>query len=64
MSRKKKIKDSILKKHRKNQTKQSRANKPKYISKAEREKQALEAEQVTLDADNIEQVTPSENPEA
>lgn len=45
MSRKKKIKDAILKKHRKNQTKQSRANKPKYISKAEREKMDLDAQQ-------------------
>ncbi|ACH63852.1 DUF2986 domain-containing protein [Aliivibrio fischeri] len=47
MSRKKKVKDAILKKHRKNQTKQSRANKPKYISKADREKMELEAEQTT-----------------
>ncbi|MUJ27298.1 DUF2986 domain-containing protein [Aliivibrio fischeri] len=47
MSRKKKVKDAILKKHRKNQTKQSRANKPKYISKADREKMELEAEQTS-----------------
>ncbi|MBP3139351.1 DUF2986 domain-containing protein [Aliivibrio fischeri] len=47
MSRKKKVKDAILKKHRKNQTKQSRANKPKYISKADREKMELEAEQAS-----------------
>ncbi|MUK28524.1 DUF2986 domain-containing protein [Aliivibrio fischeri] len=47
MSRKKKVKDAILKKHRKNQTKQSRANKPKYISKADREKMELEAEQMS-----------------
>lgn len=61
MSRKKKVKDSILKKHRKNQTKQSRANKTKYICKADREKMALEAEQGAAESENTEQVTPSED---
>lgn len=60
MSRKKKVKDSILKKHRKNQTKQSRANKPKYISKAEREKMALEAEQITPDVESTAQTESNE----
>ncbi|MCE7536981.1 DUF2986 domain-containing protein [Aliivibrio fischeri] len=57
MSRKKKVKDAILKKHRKNQTKQSRANKPKYISKADREKMELEAEQAS---DNVTDSATSE----
>ncbi|MUK27963.1 DUF2986 domain-containing protein [Aliivibrio fischeri] len=57
MSRKKKVKDAILKKHRKNQTKQSRANKPKYISKADREKMELEADQAS---DNVTDSATSE----
>ncbi|MCE7556074.1 DUF2986 domain-containing protein [Aliivibrio fischeri] len=57
MSRKKKVKDAILKKHRKNQTKQSRAKKPKYISKADREKMELEAEQAS---DNVTDSATSE----
>ncbi|WP_394135348.1 DUF2986 domain-containing protein [Aliivibrio fischeri] len=57
MSRKKKVKDAILKKHRKNQTKQSRANKPKYISKADREKMELEADQTS---DNVTDSATSE----
>ncbi|GEK13346.1 DUF2986 domain-containing protein [Aliivibrio fischeri] len=57
MSRKKKVKDAILKKHRKNQTKQSRANKPKYISKADREKMELEADQAS---DNVTNSATSE----
>ncbi|EHN69002.1 DUF2986 domain-containing protein [Aliivibrio fischeri] len=57
MSRKKKVKDAILKKHRKNQTKQSRANKPKYISKADREKMELEEDQTS---DNVTDSATSE----
>ncbi|MCP3696965.1 MAG: DUF2986 domain-containing protein [Aliivibrio sp.] len=61
MSRKNKVKETLLKKHRRTQTKNSRSqNKPKYISKAEREKMALEAEQATVESENTEQVTPSE----
>ncbi|GLR73743.1 DUF2986 domain-containing protein [Aliivibrio sifiae] len=61
MSRKNKVKETLLKKHRRTQTKNSRShNKPKYISKADREKMALEAEQVTVESENTEQVTPSE----
>nr|VVV06490.1 hypothetical protein AW0309160_03982 [Aliivibrio wodanis] len=61
MSRKNKVKETLLKKHRRAQTRNSRShNKPKYISKADREKMALEAEQVTVESDNTEQVTPSE----
>ncbi|MBB1313789.1 MULTISPECIES: DUF2986 domain-containing protein [Aliivibrio] len=61
MSRKNKIKETLLKKHRRTQTKNSRAhNKPKYICKADREKMALEAEQAAVETENTEQVTPSE----
>ncbi|MDD9175321.1 MULTISPECIES: DUF2986 domain-containing protein [Aliivibrio] len=61
MSRKNKVKETLLKKHRRTQTKNSRShNKPKYISKADREKMALEAEQTTVEPENTEQVTPSE----
>ncbi|RYU67423.1 DUF2986 domain-containing protein [Aliivibrio finisterrensis] len=61
MSRKNKVKETLLKKHRRTQTKNSRShNKPKYISKADREKMALEAEQTTVESENTEQVTPSE----
>ncbi|MGR6838279.1 DUF2986 domain-containing protein [Aliivibrio wodanis] len=61
MSRKNKVKETLLKKHRRAQTRNSRShNKPKYISKADREKMALEAEQVTVESENTEQVTPSE----
>lgn len=61
MSRKNKVKETLLKKHRRTQTKNSRShNKPKYISKADREKMAIEAEQATVESENTEQVTPSE----
>ncbi|MGR6830781.1 DUF2986 domain-containing protein [Aliivibrio wodanis] len=61
MSRKNKVKETLLKKHRRTQTKNSRShNKPKYISKADREKMAVEAEQATVESENTEQVTPSE----
>jgi hypothetical protein len=63
MSRKNKIKETLLKKHRRTQTKNSRShNKPKYICKADREKMELEAEQAAAESKNTEaeQVTPSE----
>ncbi|MDD9156815.1 DUF2986 domain-containing protein [Aliivibrio sp. S4TY2] len=61
MSRKNKVKETLLKKHRRTQTKNSRShNKPKYISKADREKMALEAEQATVESEKTEQITPSE----
>lgn len=61
MSRKNKIKENLLKKHRRTQTKNSRShNKPKYICKADREKMELEAEQTAVETENTEQLTPSE----
>ena len=40
MNRKKKIKQTLMKKAKKSNAKQAKSNKPKYISKAEREKLA------------------------
>ncbi|WP_105902076.1 DUF2986 domain-containing protein [Vibrio gangliei] len=55
MNRKKKI-NSILKKRLKKQnSKLHKSNKPKYISKAEREKMALEAESPELVSGDNEQ---------
>jgi len=42
MNRKKKIKETLKKKAKKANAKLQKSNKPKYISKAEREKLALE----------------------
>ncbi|WP_086984334.1 DUF2986 domain-containing protein [Vibrio aphrogenes] len=53
MNRKKKI-NSILKKRLKKQnSKLHTSNKPKYISKAEREKMALEAQESALTSDDV-----------
>ncbi|MDO6428520.1 DUF2986 domain-containing protein [Thalassotalea sp. 1_MG-2023] len=41
MNRKKKVKSTLLAKQKKANAKKQKSNKPKYISKAEREKQAL-----------------------
>jgi len=43
MNRKKKINDTLKKKQKKANAKLHTSNKPRYISKAEREKLALEA---------------------
>ncbi|WP_281556940.1 DUF2986 domain-containing protein [Thalassomonas sp. RHCl1] len=45
MNRKKKIKETLKKKAKKANAKLHKSNKPRYISKAEREKLALAAEQ-------------------
>ncbi len=45
MNRKKKITQTLLKKHKKKNAKLHKSNKPKYVSKAEREKLALEQEE-------------------
>lgn len=42
MNRKKKINDTLKKKQKKANAKLQKSNKPRYISKAEREKLALE----------------------
>lgn len=43
MNRKKKVKETLLKKHKKMNSKIHRSNKPRYISKAERAKMEAEA---------------------
>lgn len=43
MNRKKKIKTTLIKKQKKANAKLHRSNKPRYISKAEREKLAMQA---------------------
>lgn len=53
MNRKKKIKNTLLKKQKKANSKLHRSNKPRYISKAEREKLALQADEG--DASSIEE---------
>ncbi|WP_087016236.1 DUF2986 domain-containing protein [Thaumasiovibrio subtropicus] len=54
MNRKKKIKETLLKKHKKKMSRMHKANKPKYISKADRAK--MEAEQAA--AEGIDQNQP------
>ncbi|AWK83598.1 TPA: DUF2986 domain-containing protein [Photobacterium damselae] len=49
MNRKKKVKQTLLKKAKKSNAKMHKSNKPKYISKADREKMALEEEQATVE---------------
>ncbi|HIF9080057.1 TPA: DUF2986 domain-containing protein [Photobacterium damselae] len=49
MNRKKKVKQTLLKKAKKSNTKMHKSNKPKYISKADREKMALEEEQAAVE---------------
>jgi hypothetical protein len=44
MNRKKKINDTLKKKQKKANAKLHTSNKPRYVSKAEREKLALEAQ--------------------
>lgn len=55
MNRRKKIKQILTKKAKKANAKNQHSNKPRYISKAEREKMALVAESSDTDV-----VTPSE----
>ncbi|EOB1205987.1 DUF2986 domain-containing protein [Photobacterium damselae] len=50
MNRKKKVKQTLLKKAKKSNAKMHKSNKPKYISKADREKMALEEGQAAVDA--------------
>ena len=52
MNRKKKIKEILKKKAKKANAKLHKSNKPKYISKAEREKLALAAEQAGDEGEN------------
>ncbi|GAM77962.1 hypothetical protein JCM19241_690 [Vibrio ishigakensis] len=47
MSRKKRVKDSLLAKHKKKNARMHKNNKPKYISKAERAK--MEEEQAQME---------------
>ncbi|GAM57779.1 hypothetical protein JCM19231_4191 [Vibrio ishigakensis] len=54
MSRKKRVKDSLLAKHKKKNARMHKNNKPKYISKAERAK--MEEEQAQLDTEQSESV--------
>ncbi len=49
MNRKKKVKQTLLKKAKKSNAKMHKSNKPKYISKAAREKMALEEEQAAVE---------------
>ncbi|GEA50354.1 DUF2986 domain-containing protein [Vibrio inusitatus NBRC 102082] len=51
MNRKKKINQILKKKIKKQNSKLHSSNKPKYISKAEREKMELEAEQTEVSVD-------------
>ncbi|WP_338367490.1 DUF2986 domain-containing protein [uncultured Pseudoalteromonas sp.] len=51
MNRRKKIVTKFQKKDKRANAKLHKSNKPAYISKAEREKRALEAEQSTCAAD-------------
>ncbi len=46
MNRKKKINDTLKKKQKKANAKLHKSNKPRYISKAEREKLALEEQEL------------------
>lgn len=55
MNRRKKIATKFQKKDKRANAKLHKSNKPAYVSKAEREKLALEAQQTT----NAEQVTPT-----
>lgn len=55
MNRRKKIVTKFQKKDKRANAKLHKSNKPAYVSKAEREKLALEARQTT----NAEQVTPT-----
>ncbi|GAM60459.1 hypothetical protein JCM19232_792 [Vibrio ishigakensis] len=54
MSRKKRVKDNLLAKHKKKNARMHKNNKPKYISKAERAK--MEEEQAKLDTEQSESV--------
>ncbi len=54
MSRKKRVKDSLLAKHKKKNARMHKNNKPKYISKAERAK--MEEEQAQLDTEQSESI--------
>lgn len=58
MSRKKRVKDSLLAKHKKKNARMHKNNKPKYISKAERAK--MEEEQVKLEAEPSSETTSEE----
>lgn len=58
MSRKKRVKDSLLAKHKKKNARMHKNNKPKYISKAERAK--IEEEQVKLEAELYSETTSEE----
>ncbi|EHA1080480.1 TPA: DUF2986 domain-containing protein [Photobacterium damselae] len=49
MNRKKKVKQTLLKKAKKSNAKMHKSNKPKYISKADREKMALEEGQAAVE---------------
>ncbi|MDP2531683.1 DUF2986 domain-containing protein [Photobacterium damselae subsp. piscicida] len=49
MNSKKKVKQTLLKKAKKSNAKMHKSNKPKYISKADREKMALEEEQAAVE---------------
>ncbi|WP_158133947.1 DUF2986 domain-containing protein [Photobacterium damselae] len=49
MNRKKKVKQTLLKKAKKSNAKMHKSNKPKYISKADREKMALDEEQAAVE---------------
>lgn len=50
MNRRKKIKQILTKKAKKANAKNQHSNKPRYISKAEREKMALAAESADVEA--------------
>ncbi|QIZ77776.1 DUF2986 domain-containing protein [Ferrimonas lipolytica] len=53
MNRKKKVKQTLLKQVKKNKAKLAPSSKPKYISKADREAIAVEAEEHNVVDDNI-----------
>ncbi|WDE12820.1 DUF2986 domain-containing protein [Thalassomonas haliotis] len=56
MNRKKKIKETLKKKAKKANAKLHKSNKPRYISKAEREKLALAAEQSEQQTEEAKEV--------
>ncbi|MCE2594832.1 DUF2986 domain-containing protein [Motilimonas cestriensis] len=53
MNRKKKINQELKKRQKQANAKVHHSNKPKYISKAEREKMALEQQQLQTPADEL-----------
>ena len=52
MNRKKKINETLKKKQKKANAKIHKSNMPRYISKAEREKLALEDQAIEVDEEN------------